>query len=60
MYIKLILILTWCETENSNHPKFYKLILGAGEMAQRLRALAALVEDLGSVLNIHISAHNYL
>ena len=32
--------------------------LGAGEMAQWLRALAALAEDLGSVPRAHIEAHN--
>lgn len=33
---------------------------GAREMAQELRALTALVEDLGLVLNTHTAAHNCL
>jgi hypothetical protein len=32
----------------------------AGEMAQRLRALAALPEVLSSVLSNHMVAHNHL
>lgn len=35
-------------------------IKGASETAQQLRALIDLVEDLGSVLSIHIVAHNHL
>jgi hypothetical protein len=34
--------------------------LGAGEMAQRLRAQAALPEVLSSVPSNHIVAHNHL
>ncbi|CAO2595796.1 hypothetical protein LEMLEM_LOCUS8322, partial [Lemmus lemmus] len=34
--------------------------LGAGETAQRLRALAALPEDLGSIPSTHMEAHNGL
>jgi len=33
---------------------------GHGEMAQRLRALAAFPEDLGSIHSIHSAAHDYL
>jgi hypothetical protein len=32
----------------------------AGEMAQCLRALAALAEDLGPIPSNHMVAHNYL
>jgi hypothetical protein len=36
-----------------------KIILwGAGEMAQQLRALTALPEDLGSIPSTHMAAHN--
>jgi hypothetical protein len=34
--------------------------LGAGEMAQWLRALAALSEDLDSIPSSHMAAHNCL
>ena len=34
--------------------------LGTGEMAQQLRALDVLEEDLGLVLSTHIVAHNSL
>lgn len=30
------------------------------ELAQHLRALAGLVEDLGSVHSIHLESYNYL
>jgi hypothetical protein len=33
---------------------------GAGEMAQRLRALVAPLEILCSILSNHIVAHNFL
>jgi hypothetical protein len=33
---------------------------GAGEMAQQLRALTALPEELGSILAIQMAAHNCL
>jgi hypothetical protein len=33
---------------------------GAGDMAQWLRALAALSENLGSIPRIHMAAHNCL
>ena len=33
---------------------------GLGEMAQQLRALAALPEDLGSIPSTHTAAHNCL
>ena len=36
------------------------LLPGAGEMAQRLRALTALPEDLGSILRTHMAAHDCL
>ena len=32
----------------------------AGEMAQQLRALAALPEDLSSIPRTHMAAHNHL
>jgi hypothetical protein len=32
----------------------------AGEVAHWLRALAALPEELGSISNTHMAAHNYL
>ena len=35
-------------------------ILGDGKMAQWLRALAALPENLGSIPSIHVAAHKYL
>jgi hypothetical protein len=38
----------------------YEKILGAEEMAQQLRALAALPEDLGSIPSTHMVAHNCL
>lgn len=31
----------------------------AGEMAQRLGALAALAEDPGSILSTHVGVHNH-
>jgi hypothetical protein len=34
--------------------------MGAGEMAQRLRALTALPEGLSSVPSNHMVAHNHL
>jgi hypothetical protein len=40
--------------------KCFKNKREAGEMAQRLRALAALPEDLGSIPNTHMAAHNSL
>ena len=36
------------------------LILGAGEMAQWLRALTALPEILSSIPSNHMVAHNHL
>jgi hypothetical protein len=33
---------------------------GAGEMAQHLRELAAVSEDLGLISNMHMAAHNHL
>jgi hypothetical protein len=35
-------------------------ILGAGEMAQWFRSLAALTEVLSSILSNHMVAHNHL
>ena len=35
-----------------------KSILGAGEVAQRLRALSALPENLSSIPSTHMAAHN--
>ena len=34
--------------------------LGAGEMAQRLRALSTLLEDLGSIISTHMAAYGHL
>lgn len=34
--------------------------IGAGEMAQRFRALVALSEDLASIPSIHMVAHKHL
>jgi hypothetical protein len=34
--------------------------IGAGEMAQRLRALTALLEDMSSSPSNHMVAHNHL
>jgi hypothetical protein len=39
---------------------FKKVNGGAGEMAQWLKALTVLPEDLGSNLSTHMAAHNYL
>jgi hypothetical protein len=39
---------------------FIKVIRGAGEMAQRLRALTALPEVLSSIPSNHMVAHNHL
>ena len=36
-----------------------KLLYGAGEMAQWIRVLAALAEDLRSVPSIHITVHKH-
>jgi hypothetical protein len=36
------------------------LYSGAGEMGQPLRALAALVEDLGSVPHSHMASHSHV
>lgn len=38
----------------------YNCVSQAGEMDQGLRALTAFLEDLGSVLSIHMTAHNSL
>jgi hypothetical protein len=37
-----------------------KINLGAGELAQRLRALPVLPEVLSSIPSTHMMAHNYL
>jgi hypothetical protein len=37
-----------------------QILGGAGEMAQWLRALAALAENSSSILNTHMVAHNHL
>jgi hypothetical protein len=39
---------------------FRSRYLGAGEMAQRLRALTVLPEDLSSIPRNHMVAHNQL
>lgn len=41
-------------------PLEYYFVYGAGELAQWLRALAALSEDLGSILSTHMQAYNHL
>lgn len=40
--------------------EFKKLDAGAGEVAQWLRAVAALVWDLGSITSTHIAVHSGL
>jgi hypothetical protein len=45
---------------SKNKTKQQKISKRAGEVAQRLRALAALPEDPGSIPSIHIAAHNCL
>jgi hypothetical protein len=40
--------------------KIIKVGKGAGEMAQWLRALASLPEDLGLIPSTHIRVHNHL
>jgi hypothetical protein len=50
----------WCYCPWANSPEGYKKASqGAGEMAQRLRALV-LAEDLGLIPNAHTVTHNYL
>lgn len=39
---------------------FKKIKIGAGEMAQRLRVLAALLEDSGLISSTYMAARNYL
>jgi hypothetical protein len=39
---------------------FKNQAIGAGEMAQQLRALTALPEVLSSIPNNHMVAHNHL
>jgi hypothetical protein len=41
-------------------PLFKETLFRAGEMAQRLRALAALPEILSSISSNHMVAHNHL
>jgi hypothetical protein len=50
------------EKRGSPHPRAHLKIktLGAGEMAQRLRALTALPKVLSSNLSNHMVAHNHL
>jgi hypothetical protein len=46
---------------SSSYTMSYKIMnSGAGEMAQRLRALAALPDVLSSIPNNHMVAHNHL
>ena len=42
------------------HTQTTKQFMGAGEMAQRLRALTALPEVLSSIPSSHMEAHNHL
>ena len=37
-----------------------RMVMEAGEMAQQLRELAKLPEDLSSIHRIHMAAHNHL
>jgi hypothetical protein len=37
-----------------------KIKIGAGDMAQQLRALPALPENPGSIPSTHMAAHNHL
>jgi hypothetical protein len=39
---------------------FIRVALGAGEMAQRLKALATLLEILSSIPSNHMTADNHL
>ncbi|KAL6067512.1 hypothetical protein STEG23_018216 [Scotinomys teguina] len=55
-----------CSLDCTNHSErvftgfvFYNIYL-AGEMAQQLRALTALPEDLGSIPSTHVAAHRCL
>ena len=51
------------ETWNQNVPTGSKQKLsgsGAGEMAQQLKALAALADDLGSILSTYMVANNHV
>jgi hypothetical protein len=50
-------------TKEITHKKLYKatrLKIMAGVIAQRLRALAVLIEILSSIPSNHMMAHNYL
>lgn len=53
-----------CQNEISGgkekEPNNSKLIVGAGEMDKQLRTLAALPEDLGSILSTHKVSYNLL
>ena len=59
-------ILGSCQSAHCGRQKGFKCLIftsrfelyGAGEMAQWLRALAALPEDLGSNPSTHMAAHN--
>ena len=44
---------------NNNNKKTRKQQCGAGELAEQLRALAALPGDPGLLLNTHMGPHNY-
>ena len=52
-YFALSTIYKHCEQKK-------KVIYGAGEIAQRLRALTALPEVLSSIPSNHMVAHNHL
>jgi hypothetical protein len=44
----------------ATEPSFKELKLGAGDMAQWLRALTALSEDISSIPGNHMVAHTHL
>lgn len=56
----MVQLLLEAEEMNCDHYCKITLIVGAGAMAQKLRALAALIWDLGSIPSTHLVVHNYL
>ena len=50
-----VLPLTFCDVDTTHEMRDW-----AGEMAQQLRALAALLEVLNSITSKHMAAHNPL
>ena len=49
-----------CYNDQNNENPPLRLLLKAGEMAQRLRALTAFLKVLGSNPSNHMVAHNHL